>query len=450
MRNSLVLSASVVAALTVLGCGGGGGGGDDAVTQQKTAEPLALTVKINGATGGVADSYSVKPGDTVEVTASAASTWTNNGAQVQLLSSNTTATQWTARLVNAQPVATAMTLNASAGSGAVQNKSITFNVAAGDARNGSYKVYSASGSRATLDLNFDVASYAMRASNVGDVDLAGTFSEDASQAATYLFASERIASAVNTARFRVNGDTVVGAFSFPRIQTSPVTYPVSPFIASRALETDPSKLDGIYNRLGINQSASGDDSQITQVQILNSGTLMKQCSNSIIYPISTCPPASITTYTIQAGTTPDTWQIVSGSGAVAGSFAIARQNGERIYLGAGKLNSTSTDTIARIGLPESPLWPSNQGWGSATTGSWGSVDVQAANFTRFAITPDGSAEDAAGTFAPLAVGPQGIRSTTVLGLNYFAVQGAGVSVVVGARNGGGNGHPGYMQINLMN
>jgi hypothetical protein len=111
---------------------------------------------------------------------------------------------------------------------------------AGDPRNGVYYVYSADGSNGTrqkLGINFDTKSYSLV--NSKGSATSGTFSEDPVEPGTYVFASSRITSAVNTARFRITTDAIVGAFPFEKPWSDPVAYEVTPFVAARTFVTAP-------------------------------------------------------------------------------------------------------------------------------------------------------------------------------------------------------------------
>lgn len=327
-----------------------------------------------------------------------------------------------------------------------------------DSRNGSYKVYSSSGARFDLALNFDQKTYAFTGSNNGDPDASGSFSEVVNEPGSYVFQSTRVTTVANTARFRLNADTVVGAFPFSLMHKTPVVYSIRPFFATRALIRTQASLDGIYNRFGIGLNSQTDDtSQITQVRISDGGTKLVVCTHNIIYPIAICP--STITYTVTAGSTPDTWQMTDGNGSNVGSFGVAPLADGKVYLAAGRPDSASPDAIFRIGVSDKPTWQLGAGHGSATPGSWGTINItsQTAS-TRTGITVDGSAVQATNTFYPMYVpdpitnaaipGVQGMRELPGNNAAYFAMQGAGLFAIVGANNvaQGTNGH---LQLNMM-
>lgn len=304
-----------------------------------------------------------------------------------------------------------------------------------DARNGRYKVYATNGSRQTLALNLDSKRYEM--TDAAGIVASGSFAEDTAEAGSFIFDSSRITSPANTARFRFATDTVVGAFPFAVAQVTPESYAVRPFVASRALVKTQAALDGTYNRLGINMTATGGDSSITQIQIANGGTVLYLCNDNVIYRIDTCPAASMRTYTVSAGPSVDTWHIVSTTNpADNGNFGIARIGGENVYLGAGISSSTPTISQFRIGLPERATWPTVIARGGATSGGWGSTGLDASYYTRTQTLPDGTSATLNATLAPMGTnGPLNMRAATFTGPNYhFASQSSKLFAMVGSRN----------------
>lgn len=307
--------------------------------------------------------------------------------------------------------------------------------AAPDARNGRYKVYAANGSRQTLALNLDSKRYEMTDA-AGTVD-SGSFTADTSEAGSFVFDSSRIASPVNTARFRLATDTVVGSFPFAVAQVTPASYAVRPFVASRALVKTQAALDGVYNRLGINMTATAADSSITQIQVANGGTVLYLCNDNTIYRIDNCPSPSVRTYTVSPGSSVDTWQIVNvANPSDNGSFGIARIGDENVYLSAGILPSTPTTSVFRIGLPERAAWPNVTARGGATNGGWGSTAIDASSYARTRVLPDGTAGTlnaslgSMGTIGPLNMRAVGFPNSTL----HFSSQSSKLFAMVGARS----------------
>lgn len=445
VRGAAALAA--VASLVLVGCGGGGGG-TSAAPQAAAPKPLVISVKINGADSTAADNYTLQQGDTVEVAASAASSWTSANSNLQAQGGTSSTTSWKAHLVKAQSEAGTLTLDVSAGSDSTQKKRLTFVVPSGDVRNGNYKVYASNGSRYTLALDFDASTYALSGSNVGDANTSGTFRAVASETGSFEFASTRITSTANTARFRLNGETVVGAFPFGNVGASPAVYSVKPFFASRALELDQTALDGVYNRFGIAYGASLA-SDITQIRISGGGTVYTHCPHLNIYVIDKCPAETVTRYTIKPGATNDTWQLVNASGGVVGSFALAKVGNQHVFLIAGADSTGSTDALFRIGVPDSKTWPVGASYGGATPGSWGRVDMQASTSTRNGFATDGTAISTSNVYtgpSPTSDLAQNIRYIDAGSQHWFAMQGAGLFAIVGAN---ASGTAGYFQLNLM-
>ena len=312
------------------------------------------------------------------------------------------------------------------------------------ARNAHFHVYAANGSRQRLHLDLGTKSY-MVIDNLGRVT-AGTFIEDAAEPGTYVFQSHRIGSLVNTARFRITADAVVGAFPFEKPWSDPLSHEVVPFIAARAFVTDPAQLDGAYNRFGISRSSNGAaDSQILALRISEGGTVLEMCFDSTIYAIDACPTVSKRTYAITPS--PDSvWTATSTAPADLLQFRMARIGGANVWLSGGYTDAAPNIHVFRVGLRETSDWPETAYIGASTESSWGTNLFSAANSVRTAVAPEGGSADATLSFASIA-GPQGIRSLNPAGpRKYFAMQNGVLSVVVGTRN---LNTAGYFQLNLV-
>ncbi|CAN7607083.1 hypothetical protein LJR161_004509 [Variovorax paradoxus] len=313
------------------------------------------------------------------------------------------------------------------------------------ARNGQFHVYAGNGSRQRLDINFDTKSYTVT-DNLRQTT-SGTFSEDALEPGTFVFASSRITSAVNTARFRVTADAIVGAFPFEKPWSNPVSYQVVPFVAARSFVTDRSQLDGNYNRLGISHNSNGiSDSQILAMRIAGGGTTLEMCFDNAIYRIESCPAVSKRTYAIAPS--PDSaWTAINV--AAPGDllqFRMARIGGENVWLSGGYTNAAPDVHVFRVGLPDSANWPRIRYVGASTEGSWGTNVFDATTSLRSAITPEGVSGDLNLPFASIG-GPQGIRILNVAGpKKYYAIQNGVLSIIVGTRNPETQG---YIQVNLL-
>jgi hypothetical protein len=450
------LCGALVVSVLLAGCGGGGGDSasgnpSNGGTSAPAETPLTVKATVNGAQAApdASGTYAVKPGDTVAVTPSQASSWTStNGtaSAITLRNSSISGSQWTSQLVNTLTATALYTVTANVGT--TLSATAVFSVAAADARNGSYKVFATNGTQQTLTLNVDTKTYEMRENTTAE---SGSISEDANVTGTYIFGSSRITTVANTARFRFAQDTVVGAFPFTVTQAATTSYAVQPFVASRALETSASALDGVYNRFGIDVAPASASSTISQFQIAGSGTTLVRCTDNTIYRVDQCPALSLQSWTVSQGSSAGTWVMTEvANPSNYSTFGVARLGGEKIFLIAGKLVGNPLASVFRIGVTESNAWPTGSGYGSSTSGSWGSVNVQATTSTRAALAVDGTTSTAQNTFGPMnALGPLGMREITNgagVGEYYFAMQGAKLFAIVGADN---PSTAGYLQINLI-
>ena len=449
------LAAGILGAVALASCGGGGGGGLGGITGMATKPALTTSVKINGqaATARSTDQYAVKPGDTVEIAPSQSVEWTGSSspAGITTIALASTPTQWSAQLINETSTPGTYTVTASAGDAAANTKSLQFVVAGADVRNGSYKAFATNGTRQTLALNFDTGTYTWTDSS--NAVLAGTFAADANEAGTYIFQSARISTAANTARFRVNQDTVIGAFPFVVTQSATEIHAIQPFVASRALETQQAALDGVYNRFGIDVGPTAQKSDISQFEISGGGTKLVRCNAANIFRIELCPIADQQTWQISPGSASGMWTMVeTASPSNTANIALARIGNQKIFLIAGKSANDPRTAVFRIGVPESNDWPAGTGYGATTPGSWGRVQVSANNTsTRSGVATDGSTVQHFNTFQAMGASePNGMRRlpNTGTGELYFAMQGAKIFAIVGA-NDPSHGTNGYLQINLM-
>jgi len=320
--------------------------------------------------------------------------------------------------------------------------------AAGDARNGSYTAFVTNGSRQTLALNFDSSSYTW--TDADNAVQSGSFSADAKEPGTYVFQSERITTAANTARFHLAHDTVVGAFPFIAVQNASPTYAIQPFIASRSLETQQAALDGVYNRFAIDLAPSGSTSNISQFRIDAGSTQLVRCDDANIPTIDHCSLGKLEAWSIGPDSPGGLWTMTEvANPSNTARFALARIGDQKVFLIAGKSLSDPNKGSFRIGVPEGTDWPAGTGYGSATPGSWGMVQVTADNTsTRSGTATDGSAVQTANTF--YAMGPDRPTGMRQLpgndGQLFFAMQGARIFAIVGSNSLGTGG---YLQLNLM-
>lgn len=438
--------ACVAAFAGLVGCGGGGGGSE-------TAPALTTTVTINGApaVANASGQFVTQPGDTVEITPSQGADWAttaSDGAAVSLRNPNISGTKWTAQILNGATGAATYTVSAKATANASLTKTTVLSVAGGDARNGTYRVYAASALQYLLTLDFNANVYTLTNAD-GTEPTSDTFASDPSEPGSYLFKSARITSTANTSRFRVTTDAVVGAFPFSDPVATGTVYTVKPFLAARKLVTVAAELDGLYNRLGIQRTASSELSQITQTQFSAGGTVYKLCSNSVIYSIADCPPASLITYNVATTDVPGVWLITNVVDATdSGRFAMARIGDQNVYLSAGAKPATPGQYVLRVGVQDTPLWTTTAtGYGSSTAGSWGRVDFTSTGNTRNAVGTNGTATTATNVFVSMAAtGPSGMRQISGGGATYFATYNGKLFTIVGASNATTGG---YFQLNLL-
>ena len=444
----LFSTACVAAFAGLVGCGGGGGGGAG-----ETAPALTTTVTINGApaVANASGQFVTQPGDTVEITPSQGADWTataSDGAAVTLRNPAISGAKWSAQILNGATGAATYTVSAKATANASLTKTTVLNVAGGDARNGTYRVYSASALQYLLTLDFNASVYTL-ANADGSEPTADTFASDASEPGTYVFKSARITSNTNTARFRVTTDAIVGAFPFTDQVATSTVYAVKPFLAARKLVTVAAELDGLYNRLGIQRTASSELSQITQTQFSAGGTVYKLCNDNIVYSIANCPPASLVTYSVATTDVPGVWLITNVADATdSGRFAMARIGDQNVYLSAGATLSTPGRYVLRVGVQDTPVWTTTAvGYGSSTAGSWGRVNFTSTGNTRNAVGTDGTASSATNVYAGMGgSGPAGMRQISGGGATYFATYNGKLFTIVGASNATTGG---YFQLNLL-
>lgn len=435
------------------GCGGGGGGGGGGGLPFLPVAPvtLAVNVLVNGNTA-TADSngrYSAKPGDKITITPTSGTVdWTSSSApagSVTLRNPAISNTQWSAQIANSNTATSVFTVTAKVTGNNAVSKDTVFNVSGGDARNGTYKVFAANGTKQSLALNFDTMSYVM--TDETGVASSDGLEVDQSEAGTYLFKSQR--NGVNkaiTTRFRLNGDTVVGSFQF-RVAKVPGSFAIQPFVAPRTLVTDQNEIDGIYNRLGVNLQAASRASNIRQALIGLHGTVFQLCSDSTKAIADCLPPAAPINYTVSPSGTPGVWNIVNTADpADTGAFSIARIGGQNVYLSAGTNPKAPNDDVFRIGLPETTAWPVTASSGGDTEGTWGSANYDATSYQALLVRPDITFRTVGAILSQARPGIDGMRKfTDSASASFVAIQNGTLTVVVGETGGSATG---YMQVGL--
>ncbi|WP_418118018.1 hypothetical protein [Variovorax sp. 350MFTsu5.1] len=318
-----------------------------------------------------------------------------------------------------------------------------------DPRSGVYYLYAADGTNGTrqkLGINFDTRSYTLT-DDRGQAT-SGTFSEDPAEPGTYVFASSRITSAANTARFRLAPDAVVGAFPFEKPWSNPTAYQVMPFVAARAFVTDPTQLDGNYNSFGIIRKSDGtSDSQALTMRITGHGTTLETCFGyQDLHSLDSCPTILKRTYAITAS--PDfTWTGTSNSPADVLQFRMARIGAQNILLSGGYTDTAPDTRVFQIGLPDAPVsgWTQSRYIGAATDGSWGANVFGNWDSIRTAVTPEGTVDELSLPLASIGR-PQGVRLLNSAGTKrYYAMFNGTLSVVIGRPIENARG---YMEVSL--
>lgn len=311
-----------------------------------------------------------------------------------------------------------------------------------------YRLSATSGARPELRLDMMGRRYTLRDPS-GEM-LTGTFAPDPAEPGTFVFASPRVTSVANTARFKVVGNIITGGFPFAVTQSVTPAFAVQPFVGSRAMEATPSGIEGVYNRFGIDVSPTTSISTIQQFQIFNNGTELVRCTNNIVYRIELCPAGNLEHWTVDlsVATLPGSVRMVeTANPSNYTSFSVAQSGGQKILLIAGQSLSDPTNAVFRIGLSDSSAWPTAAGHGLATTGSWGRVQVYADHSTRAVLLPDGTTSNTYNSLSSMgSSGPPGMRVIYGTNGNYFVMQGAKIFALVGANT---SGTAGYLQISLM-
>lgn len=311
---------------------------------------------------------------------------------------------------------------------------------------GTYRVYATNGSQLTLVLNMAEQRYTM--TEADGTAATGSFTEDTAEPGSYIFQSPRITAATNTARFRIVGDAVVGAFPLSKANVSPPAFAVQPFVAAHTFVSDPAQLDGMYGRFGISHSGGTSDSLVQEMLIHSGGTMLRLCAATFGL-ISNCPSNLLTDHPLTMGA--DGTLVAAGSSnpAEAMAFRVARIAGQNVYLAAGAPPGTSGQKVMKIGLAS----PSN-GWGFSargfsTDGAYGPMARGLVTYSTRLQRPDGSA----GGFAYWGSSISG--SAVLYMLNgrgsdrYMVGNSNGLAVLSTLPGAWGTGAKGFLQIGVL-
>ena len=458
MMNSYAKALGVVlfvAGLAGCGGGGGGGGGPGFVSQIGVPGASQIELKVEQAdslvTPGPDGVYEIAPGQKISVSASKPVKWSGSSADdaVKRSEVGTSETAWVSRLFNTgskTPVIYTLTARSADG----LSGSIRMSVKPGDPRNGDYRVFAANGSRQSLFIDFDLASFEM--TDPAGVKTEGTLSIPEAPADAYGMSSGRAQTPTNVSSLRAFGDTIVGSFPFEVPFSSPASYKAYPFIASRALVTTQANIDGIYNRMRVDGNATGRDSFIGQFKLSGGGTVLTQCNDNGIYLIERCPAKSTYIRSVERDTDTDTtglWNEVDPvSGTRVGRFAVARMADQNVVLTAGPLTFLSVPTaVFSVALPELADWtPFGLANGWSTNSTIDEATSTEAAISLSAISASGS--QTRNNFTLGAVGgPKNLRVGSDGSNGYFAMRSNSIEVLVGAR--GNPATQGFMHIGVI-
>lgn len=442
MRINMGTAFAAVLVLGLAGCGGGGGGGggggvpllpivaNPPPPPPAAAAELKLAVEIDGSAASPDDSgnYVVAPGQLVAVKSSDTAAWLGSAQSTGMTRTDveTTATQWVSRFANSSKTALGsykLVANASQS----RSKELNFTVQTGDYRNGAYMVFAANGSRHKLKIDFDKATYSLTDAAGDTTSGTMTSNSSTSDGPHWLIQNGRMA-VTSASSLWTTGDSMVGGFPFAKPFSAPVSYAESAFIATRALLTTQSRLDGTYDRARIEISASGGESAIAQIQISGGGTVMKQCVDSIIYRIELCPAAKVVTTNVEADAEAGLWRMTDpADGTLVGRFGIADVEGDKIYLSAGPSPANGNQVLA-VGVPAAADY---LGFNSIVWATDGMKKLTIVSTTDYQITNP----MATLTLSRLAASsPTGMRFAETGADQYFTMRSKRLELMVGARS----------------
>ena len=315
--------------------------------------------------------------------------------------------------------------------GAVRQESLP-----SDPRSSEYVGFAVHDGEHTLSLNFGLGTFGFTGS--GGQSTGGTFSALDSEKGTFVFTTPRVTSAVNTARFRLSADLVVGSFPFTLNTSAPpggaieIPYVVQPFLASRAIVQSQSELDGLYNRLNLASDEQWASAlPLQQMRISGGGTQMEVCTESGLsfrFDLASCAPEARSAYTITPGDKPGQWHFATSAPPGHGdrdynNFRIVRVRGQNVYVAAGRLPFPSFGQGFSVGFVEPEVARDIEGIGGGTAmvpaltnlglrviGSWSRIAPSGGGLSRSTVYPDGGASSHTISYVTAPVGaPRGAR-----------------------------------------
>jgi len=415
-----------------------------------------MAVSLNGSaqTADGSGAFAAKPGDLVELAASADVAWTSASevaGAVVLRKAASTSSTWKAQVVNTTKTEQLFTISAKSASGNGQTQTIVLKVAAADARNDEYQLFSGNGSTLKLTINFDIRTYTfsgMQDAGWTTWSNAGEFEALAAEPGTYVFKdSLTLARASNQSKFRVGADTLVGAYPLPvPDQSSPRSFINVPFVATRAMAAAAAEVDGVYNR---GEETITNPMTLTaaahQIRVSAGATKLEICNDGpfVVTRIASC--GSIVSYTGTGVASGGTWSFVNDADPTdVQQFSVAKIGTEKALLRAG---ASGANRVFQVGLPEQLAWTVPvEAIGGDDRGGWSTYTLGVSDFSLNGVDFNGVAQSTTFTyFLPtLAVDPIGMHRV-MEGPGFFYVIQSPVLMVKMLGNNSGYSYVGLVK-----
>jgi hypothetical protein len=403
------LTAAILCLLVA--CGGGGGGGSSSNTPSPSG--LQLTVKVNNEiVAPVGNVVTLGNGDTVTVEADRSVMWQASTPGALVTNSAIAPQSWTARLAKQTTAAAVYTLQATSGT---DMRSVIFNIAQGDVRNGDYKLFSANASEYTLRVDFDLRQYSVRSGNTAVSS--GAFSDAVD--GTYTFTVPGYAPLRNNARFRTAGGIIVGAHPVGGAEAQP-------FVAANHFVTAAADLPltnlWMFSSDVMPASVPVVNSRIMSVRLVASQITYCSVPAGAITTVAACAPANLSTNPLTFN--PDrsiTWDDAGSPVALH----VVRTDSELILVRAQSYGTGNKRF--QIALDDTKAITSGDYEGGISNGSWGTTSVSATAFNQSALTSAGVPDNVTGALGSAGAAAVPLRNVFVGsdGVSYF-VQSTGV------------------------